>query len=166
MFASSANPSGRGNRGVVAGIGSAIDEEADLVIEGDDYVRSTQPHATPETRYEQGVMVSFVDGSGARAGAGIEVLGHAGAGCDSKGDRHRPHPGESRSTVQQLGLSARRVSLTRTIMNEQGRGSAVTDPRPCSLPPVAYGLGLITRPQVLLLPQMFWRSPSSWRIWV
>ena len=64
-FASSANPSGRGNRGLVSGIGEAIDAEADLVIEGDDYVRSIQPAAAPETRYEQGVMVSFVDASGA-----------------------------------------------------------------------------------------------------
>lgn len=61
LFASSANPSGQGNRGVVAGIGPAIDEEADLVIEADDYVASIQPEATPETRAEQGVMVSFVD---------------------------------------------------------------------------------------------------------
>lgn len=36
----------------------------DLIIEGDDYVRSIQPDATPETRYEQGVMVSFVDDDG------------------------------------------------------------------------------------------------------
>jgi hypothetical protein len=28
------------------------------------------------------------------------------------------------------------------------------------------GAGLITRPQVLLLPQMFWRSASSCRIWL
>ncbi|MGO2660560.1 L-threonylcarbamoyladenylate synthase [Mycetocola reblochoni] len=61
LFASSANPSGQGNRGVVAGIGEAIDAEADLVIEADDYVASIQPDATPETRAEQGVMVSFVD---------------------------------------------------------------------------------------------------------
>ncbi|SJM59500.1 L-threonylcarbamoyladenylate synthase [Gulosibacter sp. 10] len=64
-FASSANPSGQGNRGVVEGIGEAIAAEADLVIEGDEYVRSIQPEATSETRYEQGVMVSFVDGRGA-----------------------------------------------------------------------------------------------------
>jgi tRNA A37 threonylcarbamoyladenosine synthetase subunit TsaC/SUA5/YrdC len=63
-FASSANPSGRGNRGVVAGIGDAIESEADLIIEGDEYVASIQPDATPETRYEQGVMVSFVDDDG------------------------------------------------------------------------------------------------------
>lgn len=64
-FASSANPSGRGNRGLVSGIGGAIEAEADLVIEGDAFVRSIQPDATPETRYEQGVMVSFVDAAGA-----------------------------------------------------------------------------------------------------
>ncbi|WP_053387167.1 L-threonylcarbamoyladenylate synthase [Leucobacter japonicus] len=64
-FASSANPSGKGNRGVVAGIGDAIATEADLIIEADDYVRSIQPDATLETRYEQGVMVSFVDAEGA-----------------------------------------------------------------------------------------------------
>ncbi|MGO3886034.1 MAG: L-threonylcarbamoyladenylate synthase [Mycetocola sp.] len=64
LFASSANPSGQGNRGVVAGIGEAIATEADLVIEADDYVASIQPDATPETRAEQGVMVSFVDEDG------------------------------------------------------------------------------------------------------
>ncbi|KAB1657951.1 translation factor (SUA5) [Pseudoclavibacter chungangensis] len=64
LFASSANPSGRGNRGLVSGIGEAIDDAADLVIEADDFVRSVQPDASPETRYEQGVMVSFVDEAG------------------------------------------------------------------------------------------------------
>lgn len=63
-FASSANPSGRGNRGLVSGIGEAIESSVDLIIEGDDYVASIQPDATPETRYEQGVMVSFVDEDG------------------------------------------------------------------------------------------------------
>nr|WP_308122911.1 Sua5/YciO/YrdC/YwlC family protein [Microbacterium marinilacus] len=63
-FASSANPSGRGNRGVVAGIGEAIDAAADVVVEADDYVRSIQPSASAQTRYEQGVMVSFVDDDG------------------------------------------------------------------------------------------------------
>lgn len=29
-----------------------------------------------------------------------------------------------------------------------------------------YGAGLITRPQVLLLPQMFWRRPSSCSTWL
>ncbi|WOF23705.1 Sua5/YciO/YrdC/YwlC family protein [Microbacterium betulae] len=64
VFASSANPSGRGNRGLVEGIGDAIDDAADLVIEADDYVRGIQPEASLETRYEQGVMVSFVDDEG------------------------------------------------------------------------------------------------------
>lgn len=63
-FASSANPSGTGNRGVVAGIGERIAESADVVIEADDYVASIQPEATAETRYEQGVMVSMVDAAG------------------------------------------------------------------------------------------------------
>lgn len=62
LFASSANPSGQGNRGVVAGIGARIADGVDLVIEADAYVRSIQPDA--EARYEQGVMVSFVDGAG------------------------------------------------------------------------------------------------------
>ncbi len=64
MFASSANPSGKGNRGLVEGIGEDIAEEADLIIEGNDYVASIQPEETAETRYEQGVMVSFVDQDG------------------------------------------------------------------------------------------------------
>lgn len=64
VFASSANPSGRGNRGKVEGIGTDIATEADLVIEADDYVTSIQPDASEATRWEQGVMVSFVDESG------------------------------------------------------------------------------------------------------
>lgn len=64
LFASSANPSGKGNRGVVAGIGEQIEHEADLIIDGDDYVKSIQPDKTVETRYEQGVMISFVDAHG------------------------------------------------------------------------------------------------------
>lgn len=63
-FASSANPSGKGNRGVVEGIGEQIENGVDLIIEGNDYVASIQPDATPETRYEQGVMVEFVDDEG------------------------------------------------------------------------------------------------------
>lgn len=63
-FASSANPSGKGNRGLVSGIGEQIDSDADLVIDGDEYVASIQPDKTVETRYEQGVMVSFVDDDG------------------------------------------------------------------------------------------------------
>jgi len=59
-FASSANPSGKGNSGRIAGIGERIHKEADLVIGADDYVRSIQPDKSVETRYEQGVMVSMV----------------------------------------------------------------------------------------------------------
>ncbi|ALJ19795.1 L-threonylcarbamoyladenylate synthase [Microbacterium sp. No. 7] len=62
LFASSANPSGQGNRGRVDGIGERIARGVDLVIEADDYVRSVQPDTG--SRYEQGVMVSFVDGDG------------------------------------------------------------------------------------------------------
>ncbi|MGX7349632.1 L-threonylcarbamoyladenylate synthase [Dolosicoccus paucivorans] len=64
MFASSANPSGKGNRGMVEYIGEDIENAADLIIEGNDYVASIQPDKTVETRYEQGVMVSFVDEEG------------------------------------------------------------------------------------------------------
>lgn len=63
-FASSANPSGKGNRGLVSGIGEVIESNADLIIDGDEYVASIQPDKTIETRYEQGVMVSFVDKDG------------------------------------------------------------------------------------------------------
>lgn len=63
-FASSANPSGKGNRGLVEGIGERIENAADLIIEANDYVASIQPDASPETRYEQGVMVSMVDANG------------------------------------------------------------------------------------------------------
>lgn len=63
-FASSANPSGKGNRGLVTGIGEQIETAADLIIEANDYVASIQPDKTIDTRYEQGVMVSMVDESG------------------------------------------------------------------------------------------------------
>ncbi|CAH1853110.1 L-threonylcarbamoyladenylate synthase [Convivina intestini] len=63
-FASSANPSGQGNRGLVTGIGDQIEQTADLIIEANDYVASIQPNETAETRYEQGVMVSMVDEQG------------------------------------------------------------------------------------------------------
>jgi len=63
-FASSANPSGKGNRGLVEGIGDRIADAADLIIEADDYVASIQPDKDVSTRYEQGVMVSMVDASG------------------------------------------------------------------------------------------------------
>lgn len=64
IYASSANPSGKGNRGKVAGIGDRIENAADLVMEADDYVASIQPDKTVDTRYEQGVMVSLVDQDG------------------------------------------------------------------------------------------------------
>lgn len=63
-FASSANPSGQGNRGVLEGIGERIHSSADLIVEADDYVRSIQPNESQETRYEQGAMVSLVDVDG------------------------------------------------------------------------------------------------------
>ena len=63
-FASSANPSGRGNRGKVAGIGDRIESKADLVIGADEFVASYQPNKSDEDRYHQGVMVSMVDDSG------------------------------------------------------------------------------------------------------
>lgn len=64
VYASSANPSGKGNRGMVEGIGERIASHVDLIIEADDYVASIQPDKTIETRYEQGVMVSMVDKAG------------------------------------------------------------------------------------------------------
>ncbi|CCO49603.1 putative DHBP synthase RibB-like [Vibrio nigripulchritudo SOn1] len=63
-FASSANPSGKGNRGQVEYIGDRIEAAADLIIEANDYVASIQPDKTVETRYEQGVMVAMVDSDG------------------------------------------------------------------------------------------------------
>jgi len=63
-FASSANPSGKGNRGLVEGIGQRIEDRADLIIEADDYVQSIQPDKNEKSRYEQGVMVSMVDEKG------------------------------------------------------------------------------------------------------
>jgi tRNA A37 threonylcarbamoyladenosine synthetase subunit TsaC/SUA5/YrdC len=64
VFASSANPSGKGNSGRIRGIGERIHSEADLVIAADEFVRSIQPGASEHTRYEQGVMVSMVDADG------------------------------------------------------------------------------------------------------
>jgi tRNA A37 threonylcarbamoyladenosine synthetase subunit TsaC/SUA5/YrdC len=64
VFASSANPSGQGNRGLLEGIGERIENEADLLIEANDYVASIQPEKSQKTRYEQGVMVSMVDEAG------------------------------------------------------------------------------------------------------
>ncbi|SDE37155.1 tRNA A37 threonylcarbamoyladenosine synthetase subunit TsaC/SUA5/YrdC [Actinobaculum suis] len=64
LFASSANPSGKGNRGLVEGIGEEIATEADLIIAADEYPRSIQPTATEESRWGQGIMVSMVDREG------------------------------------------------------------------------------------------------------
>ena len=64
VFASSANPSGKGNRGQIEGIGERITNGADLLIAADEYVKKQQPRKTIESRYEQGVMVSMVDENG------------------------------------------------------------------------------------------------------
>ncbi len=37
---------------------------ADIAISGDEFVARQQPDKTPETRYEQGVMISMVDEHG------------------------------------------------------------------------------------------------------
>src|SRR5260370_33292307 len=63
-FASSANPSGKGNRGRVEGIGERIHDEADLVIAADDYVRSIQPQASEKIRDEQGIRVTMCEAEG------------------------------------------------------------------------------------------------------
>ncbi len=60
-FASSANPSKQGNRGELDGVGERILKGSDIILEADDYVRNQQPKATIETRWEQGVMVSFIN---------------------------------------------------------------------------------------------------------
>lgn len=60
-FASSANPSKQGNRGELSGVGEQILEGVDIILEADEYVKSQQPEATTETRWEQGVMVSFIE---------------------------------------------------------------------------------------------------------
>jgi tRNA A37 threonylcarbamoyladenosine synthetase subunit TsaC/SUA5/YrdC len=61
VFASSANPSGQGNRGQLEGVGEQILSGADMAIYADDYVAKQQPNSDAQTRYEQGVMVSMVD---------------------------------------------------------------------------------------------------------
>ncbi len=84
VFASSANPSGQGNRGQLTGVGTRIFEGADLLIEADAYVKNQQPDKDTDTRYEQGVMVSMVDESGAltklptviRKGLGLDYIMH------------------------------------------------------------------------------------------
>jgi tRNA A37 threonylcarbamoyladenosine synthetase subunit TsaC/SUA5/YrdC len=64
VFASSANPSGQGNRGQLEGVGQQILNGVDIAICADDYVAKQQPNADAKTRYEQGVMVSMVDTRG------------------------------------------------------------------------------------------------------
>ena len=63
-FASSANPSGKGNRGKLDGVGERILGGVDLIIEGNDFVAAQQPETDEGTRMEQGVMVSFVTDDG------------------------------------------------------------------------------------------------------
>lgn len=64
VFASSANPSGKGNRGQLEGVGEQILNGVDIAISADAYVAQQQPNGNAETRYEQGVMVSMVDANG------------------------------------------------------------------------------------------------------
>ncbi|MGP3690431.1 L-threonylcarbamoyladenylate synthase [Streptomyces sp. IBSNAI002] len=94
-FASSANPSGQGNRGTIAGVGRRIAEHADLLVAADGYVRSVQPGSGPHDRYAQGVMVSMVDPRG-------ELVPRQDGG---------PAP-EARPTVIRKGLEVRRIMLS------------------------------------------------------
>lgn len=64
VFASSANPSGQGNRGRFDGVGERILGGVDLGIVADEYVRNQQPDADEQSRWAQGTMVSFVDDHG------------------------------------------------------------------------------------------------------
>lgn len=64
VFASSANPSGQGNRGELEGVGERILDNVDLIIGADHYVARQQPSTPEKVRYEQGVMVSMVDTNG------------------------------------------------------------------------------------------------------
>jgi tRNA A37 threonylcarbamoyladenosine synthetase subunit TsaC/SUA5/YrdC len=64
VFASSANPSGQGNRGRLEGVSQQILNGVDIAICADDYVAKQQPSSDATTHYEQGVMVSMVDKSG------------------------------------------------------------------------------------------------------
>merc|ERR1712032_34589 len=50
LLASSANPSGKGNRGMVTGTGDRIESMVDLIIASDDYVASIQPDKDVDTR--------------------------------------------------------------------------------------------------------------------
>ncbi len=64
VFASSANPSGGGNKGLVSGIGERIYKKVDLIVSANKYVKSIQPNSNEKNRHEQGVMVSMVDDKG------------------------------------------------------------------------------------------------------
>jgi tRNA A37 threonylcarbamoyladenosine synthetase subunit TsaC/SUA5/YrdC len=64
VFASSANESGEGNGGKIAGIGKRIESMMTLIVPGDEYVASMQPEADAAGRHGQGVMVSMVDEKG------------------------------------------------------------------------------------------------------
>lgn len=63
-FASSANPSGKGNRGKLENVGERILDQADFLVFADQYVEAQQPGKSTENRWEQGVMVSMVDATG------------------------------------------------------------------------------------------------------
>ena len=63
-FASSANPSGVGNKGRAEGIGERIERASDCILAADGYVAAIQPGKDERSRHEQGVMVSMVDESG------------------------------------------------------------------------------------------------------
>jgi tRNA A37 threonylcarbamoyladenosine synthetase subunit TsaC/SUA5/YrdC len=73
VFASSANPSGKGNRGRLEGVGEQILTGVDMAIDADDYVAEQQPNADEKTRYEQGVMVSMVDDQGHLANVPVVI---------------------------------------------------------------------------------------------
>ncbi len=63
-FASSANPSGKGNRGKLEFVGENIINNADMLVFADDYVERQQPGKSIKARWEQGVMVSMVNAEG------------------------------------------------------------------------------------------------------
>ncbi|MCB9806189.1 Sua5/YciO/YrdC/YwlC family protein [Candidatus Nomurabacteria bacterium] len=63
-FASSANPSGQGNRGRLEGVGERILSGVDMTVEANSYVRDQQPDKDLSHRCKQGVMVSFINREG------------------------------------------------------------------------------------------------------
>lgn len=64
LFASSANPSGKSNKGKVELIGDDIEKLADLIICANDYVESIQKNIDSKERHEQSIMISMVDEHG------------------------------------------------------------------------------------------------------